>query len=679
MTDFGPNGEDVYLRTYSRTKPDGTKERWPETVSRVTEGNANLSPVLVGEDERAAVYDRMLDFSIIPAGRHLWASGVQGRQFLFNCWVAGWGESIADHFTFTFMRLMEGGGVGANYSSGNTMKYGPPERAVEVHIVCDHDHPDYLDLIESGLLSTVYSSDYQGAYMEVEDSREGWAEALRDLLEAAWSGSGSSVRVYDVSRVRAAGSRLKTFGGHASGPAPLARMLHGVAKVIQELHGPAEGYGAIEPVRLPMDPISAMEIDHEIAMCVVAGGVRRSARMSVLPWDDPYIDCFIRCKQDGTEHWTTNISIGLDDRFFDLHHKMDAQRIREMFRSAVEGMLANGEPGFVNLSKANTGETGYVECSNPCGEIFLEEWEACNLGHVNLESFVRIDGSFDLEGASEAVRLMTRFLVRATFGNISDARSREIMDRNRRIGVGLFGAQAAFAKMGIRYSEAPGNRMVQGILICLQSVARHEAREYAFELRIPEPVKVTTVAPTGTVAKMPGTSEGVHPIYSRYFLRRIRFSTVDPAQMAQLEEYRRKGYEIEDCVYAENTKVVTIPTKDRLVEDLESRGIDPTVLESADELSIGQMLDIQRLFQECWADNAVSFTANIPADTYKVEEMEDLLLKYLPDLKGTTIMPDGTREQAPYERISEADYLLYKLTEVSDSIDEDCVNACPVR
>ena len=689
---WGPNGEDVYLRTYARTRPDGRKETWHQTVRRVVRGNLELVygpdtdqwPARAHLDFRDLVTS-MTEFAILPAGRHLWASGVRGRQYLFNCWVAPWGSKVSDHFRFVFLRLMEGGGVGSNYSSDYTEQYGPPKRAPEVHIVCDPNHPDYEQMLTDGLLSDYYSPDYTGRYyVEVEDSREGWADALCRLLDSAWEDDGPRILVFDVSRVRPAGSRLKTFGGYASGPIPLARMLLGVAGVIKRL-APAVILG--DPLTevqagIPMDPLSAMDIDHEISQCVVAGGVRRSARMSILPWDDPWIFHFIDCKRDPAQHWTTNISVAVGPEFFAALEEENTDRAkhaRKVLHKIAKGMLANGEPGIWNQAASQIGEVGEVIATNPCGEIALQPGEACNLGHLNLGAFVE-NGDFDFDKASHAARLMTRFLIRATFGDISDPESRKVMDRNRRIGVGLFGVQAAFAKMGIRYSEVPQHPECWEILERLRNVVRQEARDYAFELRIPEPVKTTTIAPTGTIAKLPGTTEGIHWIYSRYFLRRIRFSTVDPDQVAKLEEYKAKGYKVEPCIYAANTAVVEIPTKDRLVEEVEALGYSAEIVESVDEVSLEQMLAIQAMFQTAWADNAVSFTANIPAGNYTPEQISEILQTYLPMLKGTTIMPEDSRPQAPYERISREQYEQAIAKTVAESVDADCTNGiCPVR
>lgn len=685
QTPFGPTGQTVYERTYSRTKANGEKETWPETVRRVAEGNLALvygpregwaEAVAAEHDELVSYMDR---FAILPAGRHLWASGVKGRQYLFNCHVSGWGEKLSRHFEFTFLRLMEGGGVGANYSSRFLEPFGAPRRELDVHIVCDPAHQDYEAMRASGLLSTEYDSDWAGAF-EVEDSREGWAGAMVDLLDTFMTDEPVKhrERVYDVSRVRCKGSRLKTFGGTASGPAPFGRMMQEVGKVMS--HSASEaGEWAVPP---HLTPTEAMEIDHAIAECVVSGGVRRSARMAIVKWDDPFIDEFLGCKMDGSKHWTTNISVEITADFIAKLMAGDPEAAR-VHRWVVEGMLRNGEPGYWNSTYSNEGEVGEVIATNPCGEIALEAWENCNLGHVNLDAFAPTirGGLFDLAGLRRAHELVTRFLIRATFGDVNDAEQAERLAANRRIGVGHFGVQGFLAKMGVRYSRASYNSTFRARLRDMHYTVRDTAREYAFELRLPEPVKVTTVAPTGSIAKLPGVTEGIHPIYGRHFLRRVRFNMTDPAQAANVARFEFEGYDVEPCIYDQsgNTYVVTFPTKEKLVAEVEAMGFDPAIVESADELTLDQMLSFQAMYQAEYADNAVSFTANVP-EGLDVDETMAVIKRWLPDLKGTTIMVDGTREQAPYERITEAEFDAYEVTSIEDSTDEDCATgACPVR
>ncbi|MDG4799890.1 hypothetical protein [Micromonospora sp. WMMD980] len=219
----------------------------------------------------------------------------------------------------------------------------------------------------------------------------------------------------------------------------------------------------------------------------------------------------------------------------------------------------------------------------------------------------------------------------------------------------------------------------------MKARVREAARQYAFELRIPEPVKTTTGAPTGTIAKLPGTTEGIHPSYARFFIRRVRFSMTDADQRAKAEEFREQGFTVETCQYdaSGNTVVVEFPTKDNLLEEVEDLGYDKydaaDLVKSADEISLDDMLAFQAMYQADYADNAVSFTANVKPGL-DVDEVAATIRKWLPCLKGTTIMVDGTRPQAPYERISEGQYRMAKASLVADGIDEECATgACPVR
>jgi adenosylcobalamin-dependent ribonucleoside-triphosphate reductase len=673
MTDinWGPTGELVYNRTYSRTKPDGTKENWAETVQRVVDGNL----ALVDErhqlpQERELLIDMMLDFKILPAGRHLWASGVKNASHLFNCWVAGWTPNPAEHFEFTFMRLMEGGGVGANYSNKYLSDYPAIQQGLKVEIVCDEDHPDYQDLAQAGLLSIDYNSDWAGAF-QIEDSREGWAAALVDLIDTHYrAGDVHHNRVFDVSRVRPAGAKLKTFGGRASGPLPLAKMLNEIAGVLSARKGQM------------LDGIGAMEIDHAIAQCVVAGGVRRSARMAMMHWADPQIEKFINIKQESLSHWTTNISVEVDAKFWYQAQQGDAWLASRVLKAISRGMVNNGEPGFWDSGLSNVGEPNRVVCTNPCGEITLEPWEPCNLGHVNLAGFVDDNGEVDRLGLHLAHELMTRFLIRATFSEVGDPKSREVLDRNRRIGVGHFGVASFLAMTHRKYSKAPSDDRFIGMLGSLAAQVDLAAEGFSHALRIPVPVKKRTIAPTGTIAKMPGVSEGVHPIFAKYFIRRVRLSKVDPEQMSMVDKYEAEGFEVEDDMYADNTVVVSFPTKDTLVQAVTDRFGDDAeeLVEAADDLSLQAMLSFQALYQTHWADNAVSFTANVDPKQYKPEHVETQLKAFAGQLKGCTIFPEASMPQSPYERLTRWEYQSAVAKQVSDGIDEDCASgSCPVR
>ncbi|MGW6624257.1 ribonucleoside-triphosphate reductase, adenosylcobalamin-dependent [Nocardia sp. NPDC055002] len=682
-------GEMVYKRTYSRVKPDGSSETWPETVQRVVDGNL----AFVDErhrlpGEREDLIRMMTELKLLPAGRHLWATGVKGSQFLMNCHVAPWPDNIAEHFRFVFSRLMEGGGVGSNYSNSYLRDYPLIQHFLEVEIVCDPAHPDYEELEAAGVLSTRYSPDWDGAYV-IGDSREGWAEALVDLIETHYRPDTVHLnRVYDVSNVRPAGSKLKTFGGTASGPLPLAKMLREVSEVFNLR---TEFY----PSRL--NGLDAMQIDHAIAQCVVAGGVRRSARMAIMHWDDPQIETFAKCKESGMTHWTTNISIEVDDRFWlalegggdphpgyrgDLSEQGWAEKV---LRLLAEGAHANGEPGMWDSSMSNVGEPNRVVATNPCAEFALEESECCNLGHVNLAAFVNDLGRYDWADLRLAHRLMTRFLMRATFSDFRDPAQREVQDRNRRIGVGHLGVASFMAMTGLKFSEAPESERFRYLLLELAAAVDEEATSFAHQLRIPIPVKRRTIAPTGTVSKLAGVSEGIHPIFAPYFIRRIRLSRLDPRQVETIAQYEADGFLVEDCVYdsSGNTAVVSIATKDILlqaVEDIYGEERARELVESASDLTINQHLAVQALYQRDWADNAVSYTVNFDPKTATPDDIANAIYNWGQQIKGTTLFPEASMAQSPYEKLTKEEFDAALAKAVADGVDENCANgSCPIR
>lgn len=520
------------------------------------------------------------------------------------------------------------------------------------------------------------------------------------------------------------------MGGSASGPEPLARALVKIGRILAGAHRRVgdtfartivdgrrqfiRDYASVDFGAHALTPMEAMSIDHAIAEAIVAGGTRRSARMSIVRWDDPYVMDFIACKANHRDHWSTNISVEIDDEFIHLiseplYSTAKAAKAHEVYEAIVTGMLTNGEPGIWNSSLSNVGEVNEVIATNPCGEIALEPWENCNLGHVNMDAFVDADGMVDMPALERAHQLVTRFLMRATYGDVVDGKQAFTLARNRRIGVGHFGVQGYVTKQGVKFSDAAHNvsfpntgQMFATDLRHLAIIVNRAAAEYARILRIPVPIKTRTVAPTGSIAKMPGRTEGIHPIYARWFMRRVRFSTTNPSEVEQVERLKAEGHHVEPDLYAKNTAVVSFVTEDQLVSEVRDMGLDPALVESVDEISLSDMLAFQRLYQEHWADNAVSFTVNVPAEPVqanamrdgsefiplpspgRVREVMETMREFLPYLKGTTLMIDGSRPQAPYERMAEAQFAMYRdsgaRVETDAGYDEECANgSCPIK
>ena len=231
MTNFGATGETIYNRTYSRTKPDGTKEQWPDTVDRVIAGNlALVDSQFIRQEEEARLRELMLDFKIIPAGRHLWATKDpatgEKSEHLFNCHRSIWGPKLSSGFCFTFNSLLVGGGVGQNYSTSYLRTLPPPKAVVEPSVIISPDHPDKDEVAGAGAPLPPASVEI----FKVKDSRQGWVEALRFLIDTSEEGGGRIC--FDVSDVREKGAPIKSFGGVASGPAPLVKLLLEVTEIL---------------------------------------------------------------------------------------------------------------------------------------------------------------------------------------------------------------------------------------------------------------------------------------------------------------------------------------------------------------------------------------------------------------------------------------------------------------
>jgi ribonucleoside-triphosphate reductase len=664
---WGPIGKPIYDRTYSHEKESGKKETWPETVVRAVDGNLALVGLQhIEEGEREKLYELLLTMRGLPAGRHLNASGMKGRQFLFNCHGSGWDFDIPeDHFTFLFDALMMGGGVGSNYSNRYMEKMPKFETGIDLHIVCRENHPNIAEFFD--LLCPVSKGDdsCHEKTILVPDSREGWVESVDHILKAAWTDSKTLSRerrlVIDVSGIRPRGEPLKTSGGIACGPGPLVKMLSNLTRHVN---------GCFDKKLTSLD---AMTLDHSLADCVVAGGKRRSSRMSTKNWQDDDIFAFINCKKKDGEHWTTNISVEVDDAFQVAYAEGD-QHAKAVMRAVVVGKRTNGEPGLWNIDLARQGEREPEKmfCPNPCGEIGLHMWENCNLGHINLEGFVGKPRSEMLEG----FRLMSRWLVRATFGDIPNARQRAVVDRNRRIGVGFLGYHGWLALNGKKYSESWQDESVQKLMTLAHQTVIKGATEYAVELGIPTPTKFTTLAPTGSTSLLPGVSSSAQTIVFPWFKRRVRYADNDP----ELAIKKLEGYPIYPDEDAQNTTIVEYWCEDPLVSKVRAAGWDVSHIEGQGDVALDDYLEVQAMLQDLYADNAISFT--VPLYDNKMpteEEMEASIARTLPRLKGTTMYPDRSRKNSPYESLTREEFESYTGRKEIVQIEVECKGACPVK
>ncbi|MEJ7648206.1 MAG: ribonucleoside-triphosphate reductase, adenosylcobalamin-dependent [Nakamurella sp.] len=670
---WGPIGKEVYERTYSRTfvDADGVERRevWAETVRRVVLGNLAYAPAALAlPDEDVDLFRAMYCFGVLPAGRHISATGtaiVANR----NCFHAGWEERTSAHTAWLAKVLFLGGGVGANYSLDLTSQCKPIISRASVQIVCSPDHPDIEQIREFAGAHEVLDTAPAGArVVRVEDSREGWADAWALLIDRGTE-EGNEILAFDITGVRPKGAVLNTMGGTASGPAPLAKALLDFHTVL----APAVGR--------QLTGMDFMALDHAVAEAVCSGGSRRSARMSMMRWADPEIFEFITCKDDSMSHWTTNISVETDSDFaLAIDHQDHPQHVHALFvlTAVSKGMARNGEPGFVNTEAHSVGEKNRIRATNPCGEVSLENWESCNIGSVNLDFY-----GTDFGAIVEATRMLSRFLYRATLKAYPDERAAEVEGRNRRIGPGILGLHGWALSHGVKLSNLPFDADLRAKLTQIGLANVDAANQLADQLGLPRPIKVGAIAPTGTISSLAGTTPGVAPVIYKRFTRRVRYTDTD----VQVEVLRERGFHIEPCAYAANTVVVSFPVQDQIMARFPAE-----LIEDSTEISFSQFMAIVQCLQDTIlgpSGNAVSATAQIPADMDPTELAMDLMPYLRGNLKGVTAFPAKSFVQPPFSPLTEDEYTAALSTlednadfyrQIGDSNDgSNCATgACPV-
>jgi adenosylcobalamin-dependent ribonucleoside-triphosphate reductase len=589
---YGSLSRVVFERTYSR---DG--EAWWQTCRRVVEGmftvlRAHCHEVGIHWDEAHAhalartAYERLWGFRWTPPGRGLWIMGTgflyeRGGAALNNCGFVSTrliGDDYADPFVWMLRMTMLGVGVGFDTRGKGQVEVRAPARGRDVHAI--------------------------------EDSREGWAAALRRLLDA-YVGRGTLPAAWDFSRIRPRGAKLESFGGLASGPAPLREML----EALEALHEEYVGRRA--------DACLLVDAMNLVGRCVVAGGVRRSAQIA---FGDPDDRQFVALKQDPEKvrayRWVSNNSIF-------ARRGMD-------YRAVAERTVDNGEPGYFWLDAAKrfgrlvdpeNGADEGAEGSNPCVEQTLWHKELCTL----VETYPANHDS--LEDYLETLRVAYLYAKAVTLVPTGDPSTDAVMQRNRRVGCSMTGIVQAINRHGYR-------RFFDWCDRAYHAIQRLD-RRYAAWLRVPRSIKTTSVKPSGTVSILAGATPGVHWEHAPHYLRRIRVAQDHPL----VEICAAAGYPVEPDVYSRQTQVITFPVRVANV----GRG-------KAD-VSLWEKVDLAAQMQRYWADNQVSLTAELDPER-EAAELPRVLEAYEDRLKAAAFLPSAGHgyEQPPYETITAAQY-----------------------
>ena len=603
---FGFNGlgELVYMRTYSRIKENGKNERWWETIQRVVEGTYTMQKNWIeshqlgwnawqAQKSAQEMYERMFNMKFLPPGRGLWAMGTPITEekglyaALNNCAFVST-KTIKEDYSKPFCFLMDASmlGVGVGF-----------------------DTKGAGEIIVKGV-----NKDRNEEVFEIPDTREGWVESLKLLLESYFHGTAPVG--FDYSKIRPAGVPIKGFGGMSSGPEPLMEVHQDIINVLDKNKG--------EPITIT----TIVDIMNLIGKCVVAGNVRRTAE---IVFGDPHSEEYLNLKNykknphRETYGWTSNNSI-----FAELG--MD-------YTQAAERITDNGEPGFAWLdnmreySRMRNGKDNKdhrVAGGNPCLEQSLESYELCCL----VETFPSNHDSLD--DYLKTLKYAYLYAKTVTLGKTHWSETNRVMLRNRRIGCSVSGIA--------QFISIPGGiHKLRTWLEAGYDAIQEFDKKYSDWLAIPQSVKTTSVKPSGTVSLLAGATPGLHYPESKYYIRRIRLSNHSPL----LPPLEKAGYKIEPAFGSEDsTVVVEVPVD---VGD----GV-----RTLSQVPMWEQLSLAAFMQKYWADNQVSCTVTFDPET-EGPQIPYALNYFQYQMKGISFLPKlelGAYKQMPYEEITKEEY-----------------------
>lgn len=603
-------GEITFLRTYSRKKPDGTKETWADVCERVINGMYSLQKDhcrknrlpwngVKAQASAKEAFDRLFNLKWTPPGRGLWIMGTElvnvqrNSAALQNCAFVSTGEMTKDNPAEPFAFLMEASmlGVGVGFDDKGADK-------------------DFT--INEPTRSTITQI--------IPDTREGWMQSTADLINSYLKAEQNAIE-FDYSLIRPAGTPIKTFGGTAAGHEPLEKLHKHIRKMFSGRSGEK------------LTRVDIADIGNMIGVCVVSGNVRRSAELLIGRHND---ETFLNLKN--AEAFPERNSYDADAPGWAwMSNNSVETNVGEDLSHIVEGIALNGEPGVIWMDMSRkygrlidppTNKDWRVAGYNPCAEQSLESYECCTL----VETYLNRHESLD--DYKRTLKFAYLYAKTVTLLPTHWEKTNAIMQRNRRIGTSMSGIANFADNHGI-----PTLRewMDQGY----ETVKRYD-NVYSEWFGIRESIKMTTVKPSGTVSILAGESPGVHwTPGGEYFNRAIRFANDDP----MLPLFRMANYRVEPASESpDTTSVVFFPIKSNAKR-------------SEKDVTIFEKMAIASVAQRYWSDNSVSVTISFDAETEK-DQVGTVLHMYDGQLKTVSFLPQGnfTYPQMPYTQITEEEY-----------------------
>jgi ribonucleoside-triphosphate reductase (thioredoxin) len=562
------------------------REDWSETVERYMD---NVVRPKIGDDTYVnSIRDAILNLEVMPSMRAMMTAGPaldRDNTAGYNCSYLPVDDPKS--FDEAMFILLCGTGVGFSVERQYISKL-----------------PEIPELFDS---ETV---------IVVRDSKEGWAKAFRQLLALLWAGE---IPRWDVSKVRPAGARLKTFGGRASGPAPLVELFSFTVQTFKNAQG------------RKLSSVECHDLMCFIGQIVVVGGVRRSAMISLSNLSDDRM----RHAKSG-QWWETAAHRALANNSVAYTERPDMETFMREWTALVESK--SGERGVFNreaskkqAAKNERRDPNYDFGTNPCSEIILRPYEFCNLTECVVRS---TDSVEDLE---RKVKIAT------ILGTIQSSYThfpylRKVWQRNteeeRLLGVSLTGI------MDNRLLTTK-NKGLDKTLEHLRNVAISTNAEWASRLDIPPSAAISCVKPSGTVSQLVDSASGIHARHSPYYIRTVRGDNKDP--LTQFMKDQKIPHE--PCVFkGDTTTVFSFPMK------------SPNGAVTRNDMTAIEQLEMWLIYQRHWCEHKPSVTISVRDSEWMA--VGAFVYEHFDEMSGVSFLPhtDHSYQQAPYQECGKTDY-----------------------
>ena len=577
----------IHKSRYAKYFDGKGRENWDETVERYMD---NVVRKVAGDDSYInQIRDAILSLDIMPSMRAMMTAGPaldRDNTAGYNCSYLPVDDPKS--FDEAMYILLCGTGVGFSVERQHITKL-----------------PEVPELFESD--TTVV----------VKDSKEGWAKAFRQVLALLWAGE---IPKWDVSKVRPAGARLKTFGGRASGPAPLVELFNFAVTTFKGAQG------------RKLSSIECHDLMCFIGQIVVVGGVRRSAMISLSNLSDDRM----RHAKSG-QWWETAAHRALANNSVSYTEKPDVETFMREWTALVESK--SGERGVFNreaskkqAEKFGRRDSNYEFGTNPCSEIILRPYQFCNLTECVVRATDSID---DLE---RKVKLATILgTIQSSYTKFPYLRKvwQNNTEEERLLGVSLTGIMD-------NPLMTSANAGLEKTLEHLRSVAVATNAEWAERLGIPASAAITCVKPSGTVSQLVDSASGIHARHSPYYIRTVRGDNKDPLTQFMID----MGIPSEPCVFkGDTTTVFSFPMK------------SPDNAVTRNDMTAIEQLETWLTYQRHWCEHKPSVTISVRDSEWL--DVGAFVYKHFDEMSGVSFLPhsDHTYQQAPYQDCTEGQYL----------------------